>query len=87
MKAITLYLGLDVHKDSTTLALAEPGPKDEVPLFGPITSEIDRKLGSPISPVHIDLTNRTTLRTQYGCQYREKVKNPLISRATRRLDA
>ena len=27
MKAITLDLGLDVHKDSITIALAEPGPK------------------------------------------------------------
>jgi hypothetical protein len=34
MKAIELYLGLDVHKDSTTIALAEPGPKGEICLFG-----------------------------------------------------
>jgi hypothetical protein len=27
MSAITRYLGLDVHKDSITIAIAEPGPK------------------------------------------------------------
>ena len=42
MSAITLYLGLDVHKDSTTIAIAEPGSKGEVRLFGSISSDIDR---------------------------------------------
>jgi len=40
MKAITLYLGLDVHKDSITLALAEPTPKGEIRLFGTITNDL-----------------------------------------------
>jgi transposase len=40
MKAITLHLGLDVHKDSITLALAEPGPKGEIRLFGTITNDL-----------------------------------------------
>ncbi len=38
MKPIELYLGLDVHKDSTTIAIAEPGPKGEIRLFGTITN-------------------------------------------------
>jgi transposase len=42
MKPIELYIGLDVHKDSTTIALAEPGPKGEVRSFGTISSDIDR---------------------------------------------
>jgi transposase len=42
MKAITLYIGLDVHKDSITLAIAEAGPKGEIRLFGTITNDIDR---------------------------------------------
>ena len=42
MQAITLYLGLDVHKDSTTIAIAEPGPKGEIRLFGTVSSDIDR---------------------------------------------
>src|SRR5262249_622033 len=42
MKAITLYLGLDVHKDSITIAIAEPGPKGEIRLFGSITNDVDR---------------------------------------------
>ena len=42
MKAITLHLGLDVHKDSITLAIAEPGSKGEIRPFGTITSDIDR---------------------------------------------
>jgi hypothetical protein len=42
MKAITLYLGLDVHKDSITIAIAEPGSKGEIRPFGTITRDIDR---------------------------------------------
>jgi hypothetical protein len=30
MKAITLYIGLDVHKDSITIAIAEPDLKGEI---------------------------------------------------------
>jgi transposase len=40
MQAMTLYLGLDVHKDSITLALAEPGPKGEIRTFGTITHDL-----------------------------------------------
>ena len=42
MKAITLYVGLDVHKDSITIALAEPGSKGEIRLLGTITNDVDR---------------------------------------------
>jgi hypothetical protein len=40
MSTITLYLGLDVHKDSIIVPIAEPGPKgkirllDEIPALG-----------------------------------------------------
>ncbi|HET7442978.1 MAG TPA: IS110 family transposase [Terriglobales bacterium] len=40
MQTITLYLGLDVHKDSITIAIAEPGPKGEIRLFGTITNDL-----------------------------------------------
>ncbi len=40
MSAITLYLGLDVHKDSITIAIAEPGSKGEVRLYGTIINSI-----------------------------------------------
>ena len=40
MQTITLYLGLDVHKDSITIAVAEPGPKGEIRLFGSIASSL-----------------------------------------------
>jgi transposase len=40
MKAITLYIGLDVHKDSITIAIAQGGPKGELRLFGTITNSI-----------------------------------------------
>ena len=40
MKAITLYLGLDVHKDSITLAIAEPGRQGELRLYGTITHDL-----------------------------------------------
>lgn len=35
-----LYLGLDVHKDSITLALAEAPPHGEVRLYGTITNDL-----------------------------------------------
>jgi transposase len=35
-----LYLGLDVHKDSITLALADPGPKGEVRLYGTLSHDL-----------------------------------------------
>ena len=40
MQAIPLYLGLDVHKDSITIAIADPGPKGEIRLFGTITNDL-----------------------------------------------
>jgi transposase len=40
MQTITLYLGLDVHKDSITIAVAEPGSKGEIRLFGSISNDI-----------------------------------------------
>ena len=40
MKAITLYLGLDVHKDSITIAIAEPGRQGEIRLYGTITHDL-----------------------------------------------
>src|SRR5512143_4194286 len=42
MKVITLYLGLDVHKDSITIAIAPAGPRHEVRLFGTITHDLGR---------------------------------------------
>lgn len=41
MKAIKLYLGLDVHKDSITIAIAQAGPQGEIRLFGTITNDLD----------------------------------------------
>ena len=41
MQTITLYLGLDVHKDSITIAIAQPGPKGEVRLYGTISNAIE----------------------------------------------
>jgi transposase len=40
MKAIKLHLGLDVHKDSITMAIAESGPQREIRLFGTITNDL-----------------------------------------------
>ena len=40
MSSITLYLGLDVHEDSITIAVAESGPKGEIRLFGTITNDL-----------------------------------------------
>ena len=43
MKHITHHLGLDVHKDSISVAIAEYGPKGEVRLLGTISK---REAGS-----------------------------------------
>ena len=40
MKAIKLYIGLDVHKDSITLAIAPAGRSSEIRLFGTITHDL-----------------------------------------------
>lgn len=42
MKVITLYLGLDVHKDSITIAIAEAQRHSEIRLFGTITNDLGR---------------------------------------------
>src|SRR5436190_4662462 len=42
MNTNTLYLGLDVHKDSIAIAVAEPGPKGELRSFGTITNDMGR---------------------------------------------
>jgi len=42
MQTITLYIGLDVHKDSIAIAIAEPGPKGEIRLFGTVTNDLGR---------------------------------------------
>ena len=36
----TLYLGLDVHKDSITIAIAVGGRKGEVRLYGTISNDL-----------------------------------------------
>jgi transposase len=40
MKGITLYIGLDVHKDSIVIAIAEPGRHGEIRIFGTITNDL-----------------------------------------------
>ena len=40
MKRITLYLGLDVHKDSITIAIAPGTPQGEIHLHGTITNDL-----------------------------------------------
>jgi len=56
MQTITLYLGLDVHKDSITIAIAEPGPKGEIRLFATITNDLHalEKALSRIRKAHPD---------------------------------
>jgi transposase len=42
MQTITLYLGLDVHKDSITIAIAPAGLHHEIRLYGTITHDLGR---------------------------------------------
>jgi transposase len=40
MKAIKLYIGLDVHKDSITIAIAPAGRSSEIRLYGTISNDL-----------------------------------------------
>ena len=40
MKTIKLYIGLDVHKDSITIAIAPAGRASEIRVFGTITNDL-----------------------------------------------
>jgi len=40
MKGIKLYIGLDVHKDSITIAIAPAGRASEIRLYGTITHDL-----------------------------------------------
>ncbi len=57
MKTHLLYLGLDVHADSITIALAEDGRDGEVRLYGKVSHDLHAldkvlaKLGHP----HVEL--------------------------------
>ena len=42
MKVIKLYLGLDVHKDSITIAIAEAERNGEIRLFGSVSNDLGR---------------------------------------------
>ena len=40
MKKTTLYLGLDVHKDSVAIAIAEGGRGGEVRFYGTLSNDL-----------------------------------------------
>jgi transposase len=42
MKVIKLYLGLDVHKDSITIAIAEAERSGEIRIFGTVSNDLGR---------------------------------------------
>jgi len=41
MKKIHKYVGLDVHKDTTMIAVAEGARRGEVRLYGQVSSDLD----------------------------------------------
>lgn len=59
MKTTTKYVGLDVHKDTTVIAVAEGGREGEVRLYGEISSDLGalekvlRKLGGEGINLHV----------------------------------
>jgi transposase len=59
MSKALLYVGLDVHADSITVAVAEPTRDGEIRLYGKISSDLHslekvlRKLGHPTKELHI----------------------------------
>lgn len=68
MKAITLYIGLDVHKDSITTAIAKAGPKGDIRLFGAISQQLFRRhQGQPPNVLALSwkAQNRLLLHTYF----------------------
>lgn len=59
MKTKEHYVGLDVHKDTTTIAVADGGREGEVRLYGQISSDLHavekalRKIGSDGGELHV----------------------------------
>jgi len=59
MKSLNKYVGLDVHKDTTVIAVAEDGRTGEQRVYGTISSDLHaleralRKLGGPGVPLHL----------------------------------
>lgn len=59
MKRINKYVGLDVHKDTTVIAVAEAGRTGEVRLYGTVSSDLGalekvlRKLGGAGVTLHV----------------------------------
>jgi len=59
MKKLNKYVGLDVHKDTTVIAVAEAGREGEVRLYGTISSDLHalenalRKLGGEGVRLHV----------------------------------
>ena len=59
MKTTGKYVGLDVHKDTTVIAVAEAGRTGEVRLYGTISSDLGalekvlRKLGGEGIALHV----------------------------------
>lgn len=59
MKTTHKYIGLDVHKDTTVIAIAEEGRQGEVRLYGTISSDLHavenalRKLGGEAIRLHV----------------------------------
>lgn len=59
MKTVNKYVGLDVHKDTTVIAVAESGREGEVRLYGTISSDLHalekalRKLGGEGVTLHV----------------------------------
>ena len=59
MKTLNKYVGLDVHKDTTVVAVAEGGREGEVRLYGQVSSDLHalekvlRKLGGEGVTLHV----------------------------------
>lgn len=71
MKAKTKYVGLDVHQDTTVVAVADGGRDGEVRLPGEISSDLGalekvlRKLGGPVGPAQGADPEGATLHVVY----------------------
>ena len=59
MKTLNKYVGLDVHKDTTVIAIADEGRSGEVRLYGTISSDLHalekalRKIGGEGVILHV----------------------------------
>ncbi len=49
-----IYIGLDVHKEKTSVAIADPGPQGEIRLHGEVATTHVKEHAPPLAGAHVE---------------------------------